>query len=256
MLYKQDLYPIIKSENLARNIYSLTIKCHHISNMSKPGQFVNVKVDGFTLRRPISICDSDKKNGLIKLVFIVKGEGTKKLSKLKEGDCVDIFGPLGHGFTLDNSKKAILVGGGLGVPPMVNLSSYYRNKAVAITGFRDYSLKILEDDFDKYKTKNIVCTDDGSFGTKGFVTQPLEEILSKDNNYNVYACGPIPMLRNIAKICNKFNVSCEVSMEERMGCGIGACLVCAIETIDKSGNIIVKHVCKDGPVFNSKEVFY
>ena len=137
MSYRQGLYPIIKTENLAYNIFSIEIYCPHIVSQTKPGQFLNIKIDGFFLRRPISICSVDKNNGTLRIVFAIKGEGTKKLSELHEGMTADILAPLGNGFTIEKDKKIILVGGGIGVPPMVSLSQEYKKNSIAISGFRD-----------------------------------------------------------------------------------------------------------------------
>ncbi len=256
MKYTQGKYQIAGKSALAKDIYSIEITCPEIAEIAQPGQFVHILPAGFTLRRPISICDINREKGTLRIVFIVKGDGTKEIAKLNEGDLIDMLAPLGHGFTVNDSfKKVVLIGGGIGTPPMLPLAKYYGEKAVVISGFRSAEAVILQNDFKQTGAETILCTDDGSMGIKGFVTEPLKELLEKGGIDAVYTCGPTPMLKNIAVIANEKNVYCEVSLEERMGCGIGACLVCACKT-KKDGEEHFAHVCKNGPVFNSKEVIW
>lgn len=256
MKYTQGKYQIAGKRALAKDIYSIEITCPEIAEIAQPGQFVHILPAGFTLRRPISICDINREKGTLRIVFIVKGDGTKEIAKLNEGDIIDMLAPLGHGFTVNDSfKKVVLIGGGIGTPPMLPLAKYYGEKAVVISGFRSAEAVILQNDFKQTGAETILCTDDGSMGIKGFVTEPLKELLEKGGIDAVYTCGPTPMLKNIAAIANEKNVYCEVSLEERMGCGIGACLVCACKT-KKDGEEHFAHVCKNGPVFNSKEVIW
>lgn len=244
----------MKKSSIAQEMYSYEIKCPDIAQIAVPGQFMHIKVDGFMLRRPISICRIDRKKGTLRFVFEIRGDGTKALSKLDEGDYIDIIAPLGKGFTTDTkAENIILVGGGIGTPPMLSLAEIYNDRSVAIIGFRNYKAIILENDFDELCSDVIVCTDDGSAGEKGFVTEPLEKRIPGADA--VYACGPYAMLKKVAEICNKNNVFCEVSLEERMACGIGACLGCACR-VRKDGTEQYLHVCKDGPVFNAKEVIW
>ncbi len=256
MKYVQGKYQVIENKALARDIFSIVILCPEIAEIAVPGQFVHILPESQTLRRPISICDTDKNAGTLRIVFIVKGEGTKKISQAREGTLIDMLAPLGHGFTVnDNFKKVILIGGGIGTPPMLPLAKHYGEKAVVISGFRNAEAVILQNDFRQTGAETILCTDDGSMGRNGFVTEPLKELLDRDSADAVYACGPMPMLKNIAAIANEKNVYCEVSLEERMGCGIGACLVCACKTM-KDGEEHFAHVCKNGPVFDAKEVIW
>ncbi len=256
MKYIQGKYQVIENKALARDIFSIVILCPEIAEIAVPGQFVHILPESQTLRRPISICDTDKNAGTLRIVFIVKGEGTKKISQAREGTLIDMLAPLGHGFTVnDNFKKVILIGGGIGTPPMLPLAKHYGEKAVVISGFRNAEAVILQNDFRQTGAETILCTDDGSMGRNGFVTEPLKELLDRDSADAVYACGPMPMLKNIAAIANERNVYCEVSLEERMGCGIGACLVCACKTM-KDGEEHFAHVCKNGPVFDAKEVIW
>ena len=254
MNYTQGLYPIIKKTNLSKNCYDFIVNCPEIAMIAQAGQFAHIKVGDFTLRRPISICEVSKENGTIRLVFEVRGDGTAKIAELNEGCMIDIMAPLGKGFTLlDNSKKAIVVGGGIGVPPMVEVAKHYGQNATAIIGFRSASAVILNNDFINLGAHLMLCTDDGSMGTKGYVSSALEERLKAGCTDIIYACGPHMMLKAVIELANNYHVTCEVSLEERMGCGVGACLVCACKTV-KDGKEYFAHVCKDGPVFSSQDV--
>jgi dihydroorotate dehydrogenase electron transfer subunit len=222
-----------------------------------PGQFVHIRIGSFVLRRPISICGIDKEKGTLRIVFEIRGEGTAEIAQLNKGDVVDMLAPLGHGFTVDESfKKVVLIGGGIGTPPMLPLAKAYGDKAVAISGFRNSSAVILQEDFKSAGAETILCTDDGSSGIHGFVTQPLAELAEKGGIDAVFACGPMGMLKGIAAICKEKGIYCEISLEERMACGIGACLACVCQSTDVDHHSMVKNkrICKDGPVFNATEV--
>lgn len=256
MKYEQNLYRIVKKENLAKDIFRFVIDCGAVAAVAAPGQFVHILPKGYTLRRPISICEIDRTNGTITIVFAIRGDGTEALAALSAGDFVNMLAPLGHGFSLPQAKRVILVGGGIGVPPMLTLARHYRARAVMISGFRSADAVILQKEFAACDTKTILCTDDGSVGLHAMVTEPLRAEISAEKPDLICACGPTPMLRAIAALAEEFDVPCEVSMEERMGCGIGACLVCACKTKRENGEIHASHVCKDGPVFNAKEVVW
>ena len=219
-----------------------------------PGQFVHIKCGkGLLLRRPISVCEfeEDDPSDLLSIVFEVRGEGTQWLAERQEGDVLDVLGMAGNGFPIDRKSRCLLVGGGIGIPPMLGCAKYTLGRSTAILGGRSADKIILTEEFDAYCKEVLVATDDGSWGYHGFVDALVRQELEKDQGYDyVLACGPKPMLRNVAKVAEEFGVTCLVSMEERMGCGIGACLVCACDMNDGSR----KHVCKDGPVFDSKEV--
>lgn len=257
MKYTQGLYPIISKKAIAAEIYDMTIHCPHIAKAAVCGQFVNIKADGFMLRRPISICGIDKENGTLRIVFEVRGKGTKALSQLSEGQLIDIVAPLGgRGFTLlEKDKKTVIIGGGIGNPPMLPIARHYGGNATVISGFRNASAVILQKDFAASGANVILCTDDGSAGRKGFVTDALSETLKSGKPDIIYACGPSVMLRRIIAQAKEAGVKCEVSLEERMGCGVGGCLVCACRTI-RDGEEYYAHVCKDGPVFDAEEVLF
>ncbi len=256
MKYTQGKYLILKKTAVAREMYSFIIECPEVAAVASAGQFVHIRTGNFTLRRPISICGIDREKGTIRIVFEIRGEGTAEISRLNEGSLIDMLAPLGHGFTVNPEfKKVVLIGGGIGTPPMLPLAETYGEKAVAISGFRSADAVILQDDFKKTGAETILCTDDGSLGIHGFVTQPFTELAENGGIDAVYACGPMPMLKGIAKICKENNIFCEISLEERMACGIGACLGCACRTI-KNDEEYFAHVCKDGPVFNAEEVLW
>lgn len=247
MKYDTQNFKLIKNEEIATGIFDWVVENKQLPSLAKCGQFAHVKVPGKTLRRPISICDAT--DTTLRLVFQVKGEGTEIMSKMKVGDEVEILAPLGNGFKVEKGKKYCFIGGGIGVPPMLYTAKQAENPLV-ITGFRDKSLVILQDDFKNSGAEVVLTTDDGSAGIHGFVTDVLKERLNEIDE--VCACGPIPMLKAIAEIC-KGKVPCQISLEERMGCGIGACLVCACKT-KLNGQEGYTHVCKDGPVYNAEEV--
>lgn len=219
-----------------------------------PGQFVHIKCgDGFLLRRPISVCScqADEPDDLVSIVFEARGEGTEWLAERQAGDTLDVLGLLGNGFEIRPEGRYLLVGGGIGVPPLRGCAQYTGGKSTAILGFRSKDKAILTELFEKECSKVLLATDDGTLGYHGFVDALVRQELEQDNHYDaVLACGPKPMLKSVAKAAAEFGAPCQVSMEERMGCGVGACLVCACKI--KDGHY--RHVCKDGPVFDAGEV--
>ena len=254
----QEICRVVRNEQLGDGLYRLVLDAPQIAAAAQCGQFVHIACgEGNLLRRPISICnvEGDK----MTLVFQVKGAGTKWLAGRRAGDLLDVLGTLGHGFRMQElGARPIFVGGGIGVPPLLITMRAAREmgaQPAAILGFRSRPAVILEDAFRKVG-ETYVCTDDGSYGQHGFVTDVLKTQIAGATA--VCACGPKPMLRAVAQIAEAQGVPCQVSMEERMGCGIGACLVCACELKLKEGQEGVRygHVCKDGPVFDSKEVVW
>lgn len=220
------------------------------------GQFLHIKCgDGLLLRRPISVAWAgwDEPKDLATLIFEVRGEGTRWLSQRKAGDELNVMGPLGNGFDVSKPGRYLLVGGGIGVPPLMQYAECLEWPRAAVLGFRtrDKVFPAITSRFQDHCEQTYICTDDGTLGRHGFVDGQVREILERDSGYAaVLACGPKPMLRNVARVAEEFGVPCQVSMEERMGCGIGACLVCACDMKDGTR----KHVCKDGPVFDAREV--
>lgn len=256
MKYTQGKYVILEKKAIAKGVFDFEISCKEVAEIAECGQFVHIAADGFSLRRPISICGIDKEKGTLRIVFEVRGKGTEKISELRKGDLIDMIAPLGKGFKiLEKGKKAICIGGGIGTPPMLAVAKAYGEDATVISGFRNASIAILQEDFKAQGNKTILCTDDGSAGRKGFVTEALKECLETEKPDIIYACGPNVMLKAVAEIARDNGIYCQVSLEERMGCGVGACLVCACKTV-KDGEEYFAHVCKDGPVFSSEEVIF
>ena len=218
------------------------------------GQFLHVACGhSRLLRRPISVACvlADEPENTAALIFEVKGEGTRWLANRKVGDQVDVLGPLGNGFSVEEGGRYLLVGGGIGTPPLLGYAEAFRENAVAVLGFRSADRVILEDRYREACKEVYLCTDDGSAGRHGFVDAQVRDILEKDKGFTaILACGPRPMLKSVAKVAAEYGVPCQVSMEERMACGVGACLGCAIQMADGT----MRHVCKDGPVFDAREV--
>lgn len=248
-----DKYTVTEKKTLAKEIYSVTVKAPEVVKAAKSGQFVTITAEGFSLRRPISICEINKAEGTMRLVFEVRGKGTEQIAHVNAGDNLDILAPLGNGFRIPDGKRVIVVGGGIGVPPLLDVAKNTGALCTAILGFRSYEKIILAEDFKAYGSNTIICTDDGSVGVHGVVTQPLAEELKKEEVGAVLACGPEPMLKAIVKLCLEKDIPCQVSMEQRMGCGVGACVGCTC-VLDRGGKDYYARVCKDGPVFDAKEV--
>lgn len=249
----EEIASVARQEKIATDIYSLWLKTKQIAVHAKPGQFVSVYCNEGSrlLRRPISICEIDKAEGVIRLVYRVAGKGTEEFSRLQGGAQVKVVGPLGNGFTLKD-KKAFLIGGGIGVPPMLELAKNLACEKQMILGYRNDEL-FLADEFKAYGDV-YVATEDGSVGTKGNVLDAIRENgLQADI---IYACGPTPMLRALKAYAAEQDMECWISMEERMACGIGACLACVCKSKDKDthSNVKNKRICKEGPVFRAEEV--
>lgn len=250
----KELCTVTEVQNPAAGLVSLTISAPEITALAKPGQFVHIACgEANLLRRPISICDTG--DGTLRIVFAVKGEGTKWLAQRKTGDTLDLLGPAGHGFDMTRlGDRPVFIGGGIGVPPMLKTMKAAKAQGAqptAIIGFRNQDAVILEDEFAAVGTV-YTATDDGSYGIHGFVSNVLEEHIAEFTS--VCCCGPKGMLKALAAIAENAGIPCQVSLEERMGCGIGACLVCACSLNSEDGSTRYGHVCKDGPVFDSKEV--
>ncbi len=254
MNYTCGTFKITDKKLIAKDIYDMRIHCPEVADIATPGQFVHIKADGFFLRRPISICEIYSEDGEIRIVFEIRGKGTQQIATLEIGDEIDIMAPLGNGFEiLPSGSKAVLIGGGVGTPPMLELSRLYGENAHAIIGFRTADKVMLSYDFAKNGSTVKVCTEDGTTGHHGFVTEPLKKYLEGEKPDIIYACGPRAMLAAVIEIAKEHGIRCQVSLEERMGCGVGACLGCACKSV-KDGEEHLTHVCKDGPVYESDEV--
>lgn len=252
----KELCRIEQNRKLAEGFYELILHAPQIVQRADCGQFVHVACTGKMLRRPLSICELDGEKGLLRLVYQVRGEGTSWLSTQSAGDCLDVLGPLGQGFRLPKAQHPVFVGGGLGVPPLLEAAKRCGNKkASALLGFRTADVAILTEDFASVCHETLLASDDGSIGRKGLVTDLLKEKIAAGECDYIAACGPVPMLRAVAQIAVEKKIPCEVSLEERMGCGMGACLVCVCR-IQRAGEEDYLRVCKDGPVFWAQEVVF
>lgn len=245
-------YSILENLMIAQDIFSMWLEAPKLAIAAKPGQFVSLySNDGSSLLpRPISICEIDKQKGAIRLVYRIAGKGTKEFAALTTGDELEVMGPLGNGFTLEG-KKAILIGGGIGIPPMLELAKQLNCEKQIVLGYRD--ITFLDQEFDAYG-RVFLSTEDGSRGTKGNVIDAIKEnVLSADI---IFACGPTPMLRGVKTFARENGIRAQLSMEERMACGIGACLACICKSkeVDHHSNVNNKRICKDGPVFYAEEV--
>ena len=250
-----DVYDcvVVSNKRLSDTVFSIVVLCAEIAEAARAGQFVSISCGaGRILRRPVSICRAG--NGELEFIFEIKGDGTRWLSERVPGQKLDILGPLGKGFDLPGGRL-ILVGGGIGAPPMLFAANTVKGAATAILGFRSAANVILFNEFKEICENVVLTTDDGSLGQHGFVTGPLEDLLKNGIYKAVAACGPRPMLSAVAAICARYGTQCQVSLEERMGCGIGACTVCACATkTDGAGRM--SRVCKDGPVFDAQDVVW
>ncbi len=242
---KQTIFEIKSNEKIAKDVYKMVL-LGDTSDLKNPGQFVNIKLDGFFLRRPISVCDYDE--GILTLIYKVVGEGTEVMCKMCKGEKLDILTGLGNGFdTSLSGENPVVIGGGVGVPPMFNLARKLIDEGknvTAVLGFNKEEEIFYKDEFEKLGAKVLISTVDGSVGVKGFVTDAMKEI---DFSYT-YCCGPEPMLKAVYNASDK---SGQFSFEERMGCGFGACMGCSCKT--KYGN---KRICKDGPVLVKEEIIW
>lgn len=241
-----------QQDNLATGIYSLILHAPEIAEQAKAGQFVSVycKDGSRLLPRPISLCEVEREHGDIRLVYRVAGAGTKEFSEWKEGDLVEVMGPLGNGFS-KSGKSALLIGGGIGIPPMVELAKELDCDKTIVLGFRDetFLLEDLEPRGEVY-----IASEDGKTGVKGNVMDAIREYGLKGDV--IYACGPTPMLRAIREYAIANDIEAQISLEEKMACGIGACLACICKTkdVDAHSHVPNKRICKDGPVFDAREV--
>lgn len=274
---------IIRVNQLASDVFDMWVRDEEIANNGKPGQFASLYCNNEIrlLPRPISICEINKKEGLVRFVYRAIGEGTKEFSKLKVSDKIQILGPLGNGFKLEG-KNVLIVGGGIGIPPLLELAKQLYDLDANINFVLGYKDEVfLQEDFEQYG-KVYISTEDGSRGTKGNVIECIsannlvkalnsnqDVDLSQNIDINqvsdivieskvdmIFSCGPIPMLKGLKEFANKNNIMIQISLEERMGCGVGACLSCVCKTKEKQAhtNIHNTRICTEGPVFNANEV--
>lgn len=250
--YDVRLCKILQKNQLTQDIFDLTVDAGELAKTAQPGQFALIAVPGRTLRRPISICEIDEEHRTLRFVIQVRGGGTAILAGFEPDGMLDVLAPLGNGFNFDgNFRYPLFAGGGIGLPPLLAAAEKFGSKAVVAAGFRSRDAVILQDDFESCGCRMLIATDDGSLGHRG----PVTELFGGLKFDAVFACGPLPMLRAVCAAAKERGVPCQVSMEERMACGIGACLGCAVKLRGPDGSERYGHVCKDGPVFDSSVLF-
>jgi dihydroorotate dehydrogenase electron transfer subunit len=251
---------VIKSEQLTRDIFRLTLLSPEIAAAARPGQFVMLRVTetGFDplLRRPFSIYQANS-NGLLQLLYKVVGKGTRIMAGLHPGRLVDLVGPLGNGFSTEERNYSCLIGGGMGAAPLFFLATWLLRQGetaplVLIGARNEEELRAVVADFQELDLRVVKATDDGSAGHPGYVIDLLvEELAGNSKPRHIYSCGPYPMLRAVSQLCHLHKLPCQVSLETMMACGISACLGCAILKAHLDGYL---HVCKDGPVFDAGQI--
>lgn len=246
-MYKKGIYKVVANAPLTRDVYRMVLE-GDTQWIIRPGQFVNIELDGLYLRRPISICDWDEHT--ITIIYKVVGRGTEQMSKMSVGKELDVLTGLGNGFNAEaECNEALLVGGGVGVPPLYRLAKELLaqgKKVSVVLGFNTAAEVFYADEFRQLGAEVYVSTADGSVGVKGFVTDAIRESGVTFDYF--YACGPLPMLKALCDNCTQRG---ELSFEERMGCGFGACMGCSCKTL--TGN---KRICKEGPVMRREEIIW
>ena len=245
-MYKRDIYTVLENKKIAKDVFLMVLE-GDTQYITAPGQFINILVEGFYLRRPISICDWDDKT--ITIIYKVVGKGTEAMAEMLPGKKLDILTGLGNGFTAkEGSEKPLVIGGGVGAPPMYGVAKHLVAKGakpIVILGFTSKDDVFYEEEFKALGCEVYVTTNDGSYGTKGFVTDVIKNLEGYDY---FYTCGPLPMLKAVAM---GTECSGQLSFEERMGCGFGGCMGCSCKTL--TGN---KRICTEGPVLLKEEIIW
>lgn len=245
---------IIRKHYLSKDQFLFDLKSSEIADECRPGQFVDILCDGL-LRRPISICGVNRENGMFQVAIRVKGSGTAFLEKKSAGETLSVLGPLGNGFDLSNTRSCVVVGGGIGVFPLLFVLSEAKRMgipATAVCGFRSKAESFCVDEIRMLTDQVVFASDCGDLDVCGNAVDALESIPLEDSV--IFTCGPVPMMREAARIAALKGISCQASLEERMGCGTGVCLVCACKIKTTDSDFEYKRCCKDGPVFDAKEV--
>ncbi len=245
---------IVDNKKILPDVFRIRVHAPEIAMIARPGQFIHVRIDSALtiLRRPLGVADVDAKEGTVTMFYRLIGKGTHALALMKKGDTVNCLGPLGNGFTLGDGKS-LIIGGGMGLAPLLFLSKAFAergHKADLLLGGRNSDEIFWQKYFEPFVDDIHITTDDGSMGQKGFTTDALPDMLDKTHYDTIYVCGPDIMMRKIYEIAKNKSVSCQVSLERRMACGMGACLSCVVDTNDGKR----KKVCTDGPVFWAQEV--
>lgn len=248
---------LISKEKIANYIFKFSVLSEQMAKKAMPGQFLEIKVsetlDPF-LRRPISIYNVDKEKGILEFIFMVKGRGTELLAQKEPGDLIDIIGLLGgKGFEVKDYKNIAVIGGGIGIFPLHEFAKVAKETAKVnmYIGFRNKDFVILEKEFTDVSDEFTLTTDDGSYGKSGFAINYLKDDCKNKNIDAIYACGPLPMLKAVQEFAIENNIPCQISLEEKMGCGIGTCMGCAVKL---AGQDKYARVCKEGPIFEANEV--
>ena len=247
---------VIEQKMIADGICSMWLDAKEVAVQAKPGQFISVYSNDKSrvLPRQISICEIDREKGTLRIVYRVVGKGTEEFSKAEAGDSFEILGPLGNGFPIEEAKgkKVLMIGGGIGVPPMLQTAKEIEGEAIIVSGYRNQDL-FLKEELESAGTL-FIATEDGSVGTKGNVVDAIRE--NQIEADMMFACGPKPMLRALKNYALEKGIPCWISMEEKMACGVGACLACVCQSkdVDSHSHVHNKRICKDGPVFLSTEV--
>ena len=247
---------VIEQKMIADGICSMWLDAKEVAVQAKPGQFISVYSNDKSrvLPRPISICEIDREKGTLRIVYRVVGKGTEEFSKAEARDSFEILGPLGNGFPIEEAKgkKVLMIGGGIGVPPMLQTAKEIEGEAIIVSGYRNQDL-FLKEELESAGTL-FIATEDGSVGTKGNVVDAIRE--NQIEADMMFACGPKPMLRALKNYALEKGIPCWISMEEKMACGVGACLACVCQSkdVDSHSHVHNKRICKDGPVFLSTEV--
>lgn len=240
---------IVSNAGAVDNLFKLVVELDG-NLVAQPGQFVQLKIPSneFTLRRPLGIADLNKDR--LTMFYRIVGRGTQFLSTVKENTTLDLIAPLGNGFNVIDGEKILLVGGGVGLAPLLFAAQTFNAVDILIGGKTAPEAEMWSNEFKSAVDEMFVTTDDGSLGVKGFVSDLLPTVLSNNHYDAVFVCGPPVMMKNVAALVIDKNIRCEVSLESRMACGLGACLSCSIDTVDGR-----KKVCKDGPVFDAQKIF-
>ena len=254
MKYKETAV-IVEQQEIATDIFSMWLQTEAIAKEAVPGQFISVYSSDKSrmLPRPISICQIDREKGRIRLVYRIAGKGTEEFAGCCAGDGLEILGPLGNGFPLKkNYDQVLLLGGGIGIPPMAELAAGLPGEKLIVAGYRDGEI-FLKEELEE-NGKLYIATEDGSVGTKGNVLDAIRE--NQLSAQAIFACGPAPMLRALKAYAAERGMDCYLSLEERMACGVGACLACVCRSMDVDAHTHVKNkrICKDGPVFSADEI--
>ena len=243
---------VLQQQELIDKVFFLLVEAPEIARTAEPGQFVQLRIlsGAFTLRRPVGVAAVDREKGSVAFIYRVVGKGTAALSALKKDDMVNVLGPLGHGFSLA-FKHPLIVGGGMGLSPLLYYAAALEGRGDVLMGGRTEEELFWKTLFDGFTRNIFITTDDGSLGVKGFTTDLLPTLLERYDYDGIVVCGPEVMMRGVAKLAQEHGIFCEVSLEKRMACGLGACLSCSLDV--RGGGR--KKVCKDGPVFPAEEVF-